>query len=117
MGGVYYINEDGFIKKFYNVHHRYDLSFWIKSEQNQRTIIRLKYNLLEENPLKNLHVYEYNNTLETDNYYEHIIDNVYPTRIKKKGFHYTDAYTTKNEETKFILLKINPDEFLKFLEV
>ena len=117
MGGVYYINEDGFIQKFYNVHHGYDLSFWIKSEQNQRTIIRLKYNLLEENPLKNLHVYEYNNTLETGKYYEHTINNVYPTRIKKKGFHYTDAYTTKNEETKFILLKINPDEFLQFLEV
>ena len=80
----------------------------------------LKYSYYEENPIKKLDIYEYNYPLNNDNYFEHMIKTVYPTRKKtkeRKEFSYIDSYETENEGTKYILLKINSSKFLEFLEI
>ena len=119
MGGHYYIyNED--IKKIYNVLPGCEILFWIKAVQYQTTIMYLKYSYYEENPIKKLDIYEYNYPLNNDNYFEHMIKTVYPTRKKtkeRKEFSYIDSYETENEGTKYILLKINSSKFLEFLEI
>ena len=116
MGGHYYINK-GDVKKFYNVFPGYEILFWIKSEQYQRTIINLLYNYSEENPLKQIDIYEYDTNLDSNNYLEYIINYIYPVRNESKEFSYSYNYKTKNEKTNYVLLKINPDEFLEYFEI
>ena len=85
MGGHYYLNN-GDIKKFYNVLPGYEILFWIKSDQYQRTIINLIENYSEENPLKKIDIYEYDSNLDNNNYFEHAINYIYPVKKKVKNF-------------------------------
>ena len=116
MGGHYYLNN-GDIKKFYNVLPGYEILFWIKSDQYQRTIINLIENYSEENPLKKIDIYEYDSNLDNNNYFEHAINYIYPVKKKSKEFSYSFTYKTKNEKTNYVLLKINPNELLEYFEI
>ena len=46
------------------------MSLCIKSSQYDTIIVNLKYNYLEQNPLNNLYIYEYNSALGNNNYYK-----------------------------------------------
>ena len=116
MGGTYYLNDED-VQKLYNVYPGYETFFWIKSLQYTTTIINLKYNFLEGNPLNDIDIYEYKRDYINFPYYKKIKQTVNPVNINNKELISTFSYTTENSFTHYILLKIHSKVFLEYFEI
>ena len=116
MGGVYQLKEED-IKKIYNIFPGNEISFWIKSLQNETIFANLKYSYLEKNPLNVIDIYEKNSNLDNsnNNYYKHIKHTIIPKKINNNTYSTNFSHIIENSGTKYILYKINPNNFLEFL--
>ena len=116
MGGFYYLNDED-IKIIYNVYPGYGISLWIKSSKSETIITNLKYNYSEENPLNDLDIYEYNAPINNNNYYKHVKQKNIPKKINNSIYSTNFSYITENSGTQYVLLKINPNKLLNYLEI
>ena len=116
MGGTYYLNDED-IQKFYNVYPGYEIFFWIKSLQYDTTIINLKFNYLEGNPLNDIDIYEYKYYYNYIKYYKNIKQSIIPININNTKISSSFSYTTEYSDTNYVLLKINPKLFLEYFEI
>ena len=116
MGGIYYLNDED-MKIIYNIFPGSEMEFWLKSSQNEVIIANLKYNYLEENPLNYLDIYETNSPLDTNHYLKYINQAISPININNSAYSTNFSYITDNSNTKYVLLKINPNQILEYLEI
>ena len=116
INGPYFL-YNGETQIFKDINSGYDLYFWIKISQFKKLKINLNINYSEKNPINSIDIYEYYSTYIFSKYnkYENH-STIFETNNNTELF--TSLSTlVEYDNTNYILLKIHPEEYIKYLKI
>ena len=116
MGGTFFLNNNE-TKLINKVIPGYDLFFWIKVTIFQKVNINIKsrLNYTQKNPISYINISEYNYIDSFLKYSKKI--NQTPEIINNDELFYYSNYIIEYPSTEYILLILNPDEYIENLEL
>ena len=119
MGGSFILNNNE-TKLFNKVIPGYELFFWIKGTIFQKMTLNIKLNNTERIPFSYISLYEYDYQYYIDpflKYLKYINQPITPEIINNKELFYYSSYIIEYPDTKYILLKLNPAQYIENLEI